>query len=398
MQENPPRILLVDDEPDNLYLLEELLKSQGYITLTANSGSEALAIARNEPPDMILLDVMMPGLDGFEVCQQLRMDTRLQTVPVIFLTALRDDTSRMRGLELMGDDYLTKPINHKLLLTKMTSLLRLQQMRSQQVQQQISQQLNEQTKSQLSAAGNINQILAEKLRLFVPDQFLQRIAPKGLESIQLGNVKEEELTVLFCDIRGFTSISESQSAGETFKWLNGFFTRMNACINANNGFIDKYLGDALMAIFDRPGHHAQDALTAAVMMQQSVKEFNSNLVEYKLTQPIKIGIGIDTGIAAIGALGAEGRLDSTAIGDVVNTAARLQELTKDYGCGIIVSKATIARLDRPELFYLRSLGCVVPRGKQQPQELYEVQGIPTQRAIAEPILDPGVQAWQAGTI
>ncbi|HAZ45682.1 MAG TPA: adenylate/guanylate cyclase domain-containing response regulator [Cyanobacteria bacterium UBA11369] len=397
MQDNPPRILLVDDEPDNLYLLQELLKSQGYITLTAASGSEALAIASNELPDMILLDVMMPGLDGFEVCQQLRMDTRLQTVPVIFLTALRDDTSRMRGLELMGDDYLTKPINHKLLLTKMASLLRLQQMRSQKVQQQINQQINEQSKPQLSAAGNINQILAEKLRLFVPEQLLQRIAPKGLESIQLGNVKEEELTVLFCDIRGFTGISESQSAGETFKWLNGFFSRMNACINANNGFIDKFLGDALMAIFDREGH-AQDALSAAVMMQQSVKEFNSNLVDYKLTQPIKIGIGIDTGIAAIGALGAEGRLDSTAIGDVVNTAARLQELTKDYGCGIIVSKATIARLDRPELFYLRSLGCVVPRGKQQGQELYEVQSIAATRAIAEPIIEPGVQAWHAGTV
>jgi adenylate cyclase len=388
MQDKSPRILLVDDEPDNLYLLEELLKSQGYITLTANSGSAALAIARNELPDMILLDVMMPGLDGFEVCQQLRMDTRLQTVPVIFLTALRDDTSRMRGLQLMGDDYLTKPINNELLLTKMASLLRLQQMRSQQLQQQIN---------QVSAAGNINQILAEKLRLFVPEQFLQRIAPKGLESIQLGNVKEEEITVLFGDIRGFTGISESQSAGETFKWLNGFFTRMNACINANNGFIDKYLGDALMAIFDGE-RQAQDALSAAVMMQQSVKEFNTNLVEYKLTQPLKIGIGIDTGIAAIGALGAEGRLDSTAIGDVVNTAARLQELTKHYGCGIIVSQAAIARLDRPELFYLRSLGSVVPRGKQQGQELYEVQPITPQQAIAEPILEPGVQAWQTGTI
>ena len=152
-----------------------------------------------------------------------------------------------------------------------------------------------------------------------------------------------------------------------------------------------------MAIFDRPGH-AQDAISAAIAMQQSVKEFNRNLVDYNLTKPIKIGIGIDTGIAAIGALGAEGRLDSTAIGDVVNTAARLQELTKDYGCGIIVSKATIARLDRPELFYLRSLGCVVPRGKQQGQELYEVQPIAPQLAIAEPILEPGVQASPAGTI
>lgn len=395
MENNPPRILLVDDEPDNLYLLEELLKSEGYLTLKAFSGMEALAIARNELPDLILLDVMMPGLNGFEVCEQLRMDTLLQTVPVIFLTALRDDSSRMRGLELMGDDYITKPINHKLLLTKMASILRMQQMRSQQLQQQINHQLNQQTKNQQSER-DINQILSEKLRLFVPDQFMCRIAPNGVESIQMGNAKEEEITVLFGDIRGFTGISESQSAGETFQWLNAFFTQMNACINANYGFIDKYMGDALMAVFDRKGH-AQDALNAAVKMQQSVKEFNQHLVEYKLSEPINIGIGIDTGIAVIGALGAEGRIDSTVIGDVVNTAARLEELTKHYDCGIIASKNAIAHLDQPELFYLRWLGCVAPRGKQQAQDIYEVQTTATQPST-ESIFDPGVQAWQAGTL
>lgn len=396
MDNNPPRILLVDDEPDNIYLLEELLKSEGYLTMKAFSGTEALALARKELPDMILLDVMMPGIDGFEVCQQLRMDTLLQTVPVIFLTALKDDTSRMRGLELMGDDYITKPINHKLLLTKMASILRMQQMRSQQVQQQINQQLNQQTPPGLQS-GNINQILTEKLRLFVPDQFMCRIAPNGVESIKWGNAKEEELTVLFCDIRGFTGISESQSAGETFKWLNAFFTQMNACINANHGFIDKYMGDALMAVFDRAGNHAEDALSAAVMMQQSVKEFNNNLVQYNLTQPINIGIGIDTGIAVIGALGAEGRIDSTVIGDVVNTAARLEELTKHYNCGIIASLAAIAKLERTDLFYLRWLDCVTPRGKQQAQDIYEVQAGATQPST-ETIFDSGVQAWQAGTL
>ncbi|MCL1465650.1 response regulator [Argonema galeatum] len=378
MQNSPPRILLVDDEPNNIRLLEALLQSEDYITLAASSGVEALAIANASPPDIILLDIMMPEMDGFEVCKQLRADPKCQTLPVIFLTALDDDNSRLRGLELMGDDYLTKPIKSQLLLTKIASIWRLQQMRSQQIQQQVSEELKEKNKLQLCAAWNINQALSEKLRLFVPDQYLRRIAPSGVESIQLGNAKEEEISVLFGDIRGFTTISESQSASETFNWLNAFFTQMNSCIIAHNGFIDKYLGDALMAVFDRSGHHAQDALSAAVMMQESLREFNRGRDRYNLDQPLKIGIGIHSGKAVIGALGADSRLDSTVIGDVVNTAARLEELTKHYNCGIITSEESIAQLNQPELFHLRWIDRVVPRGKQQAQDIYEVLGTATQ--------------------
>ncbi len=372
MQNSQPRILLVDDELNNLRLLEGLLEPEGYITQTACSGVEALTIAKLSPPDMILLDIMMPEMDGFEVCKQLRADTDLQTIPVIFLTALDDDHSRLQALSLMGDDYLTKPIKSQLLLTKIASILRLQQMRSQSIQQQMTEQFKEKTKRQLSAAWDINQALSEKLRLFVPDQFLRRIAPRGVESIQLGNAKEEEISILFCDIRGFTTISEFQSASETFQWLNVFFTLMNNCIMANQGFIDKYLGDALMAVFDRSEYHAQDALSAALMMQQTLLEFNRDRAQYNLTQPINIGIGIHSGKGIIGALGANSRIDSTVIGDVVNTAARLEELTKHYGCSVVASQSAIDRLPQPELFHLRWIDRVVPRGKQQAQDIYEV--------------------------
>ncbi|MFB2922495.1 MULTISPECIES: response regulator [Aerosakkonema] len=378
MQNSPPRILLVDDEPNNIRLLQALLQSEGYITLAASCGLEALEKIEQSPPDIVLLDVMMPDMNGFEVCKQLRADPKYQTLPIIFLTALDDDSSRLRGLELMGDDYLTKPIKSQLLLTKIASIWRLQQMRSQQIQQQVSEQLKAKSKLQLYAAWNINQALSEKLRLFVPDQYLRRIAPGGVESIQLGNAKEEEITILFCDIRGFTTISEFQPASETFNWLNAFFTQMNSCVIAHNGFIDKYLGDALMVVFDRPEHHAQDALNAALMMQESLNEFNDDRARYNLEQPIKIGIGIHSGKAVIGALGADSRLDSTVIGDVVNTAARLEELTKHYHCEIIVSEAAIAQLTQPELFHLRWIDRVIPRGKQQEQDIYEVLPIVTQ--------------------
>ncbi|MCA1994852.1 MAG: response regulator, partial [Coleofasciculus sp. S288] len=153
---NPtPRILLVDDDPTNLLLLEELMLCEGYVPITAASGAEALEIAAKSPPDLILLDVMMPKMDGFEVCRRFREDVKLKTVPIIFLTALDDDQSRLRGLQMMGDDYLTKPINSKLLLTKIDSILRLSQLRSQQSRQQVI------------AAWEVNDYISEKFRLFV---------------------------------------------------------------------------------------------------------------------------------------------------------------------------------------------------------------------------------------
>jgi len=244
-------ILVVDDDPTNLLLLEELLLCGGYFPLLATSGIEALEIAAESIPSLIVLDVMMPGLDGFEVCKRLREDVRLKTVPIVFLTALDNDESRLRGLEVMGDDYLTKPVNGQLLLTKIASLLRLHQMRSQQYQSAVNQLVKEQSRQQIAAAWQINDYLSEKFRLFVPEQYLHRIAPKGVESIQLGNSKEEEITVLFCDIRGFTEIAESQSARETFEWLNAFFTLMSQAIAAHHGFVDKFLGDAIFAVFVR---------------------------------------------------------------------------------------------------------------------------------------------------
>lgn len=269
-------ILLVDDEPYNLRLLEELLALEGYNTRSAKSGAEALEYAQASRPELILLDVMMPDMDGFEVCEQLRADALLQTVPVIFLTALSDDASRLKGLAAMGDDYITKPLNVELMLTKIASLLRLRQLRQaaykEQIEQQVQalQQAQVQARQQMSAALKINEALSEKFRLFVPEQFLQRIAPQGPETIQLGNAIESEVTVLFCDIRDFTAIAEMQSAQETFIWLNRFFTTINQAIENCHGFVDKYLGDAVMAVFDRTQHHASDGLSAVIQISPSL--------------------------------------------------------------------------------------------------------------------------------
>ena len=434
--------MLVDDEPANLTLLEELLRLEGYATVSAESGAEALSLARASRPDLILLDIMMPEMNGFDVCEILRKDTALQTVPVIFLTALDDDTSRLRGLEMMADDYLTKPFNSRLLLAKVENILQLSKMRAQAVSSELNQQVKEQSKRQIAAAWEANEYLSEKFQLFVPEQLLGRIAPQGIESIQLGNVTEEELTILFCDIRGFTAIAESQEARETFEWLNAFFTQMNDCITSHGGFIDKYLGDAIMSVFDKPKSHAMDAIEAAVAMQESLQRFNASRQKYNLENPVNIGTGINTGIGMIGTLGSDRRMDSTVIGDVVNTASRLENLTKIYGCQIIVSEnalvhareflngispnsnskeslllkcdlevgtqetiispsgATAADSDLPSNnYYYRWIDRVTPRGKQQAIEIYEIWSASSPdsevKLLTQVLFDKGIQGWQS---
>ncbi|MGD1804873.1 response regulator [Dapis sp. BLCC M126] len=439
MSKKQPCILVVDDEPNNLILLEELLALEGYTTISANNGKEALKFASQSPPDLILLDVMMPEFDGFEVCQSLRQNPQLKTIPIIFLTALDDEKSKLKGLELMGDDYITKPFNTRLLIAKVANILQLNQIRSQATQFENSQQTDEKSNLQLSAALRINQLLSEKFRLFVPDQFLSRIAPQGVDSIQLGDVVEEELTVLFCDIRGFTAIAELQNARDTFKWLNSFFQRMSVCISSNQGFIDKFLGDAIMAVFDKYECHSFNALKAAVMMQESLQDFNVDYHKYNLKEPLKIGIGIHTGIGVIGTLGSEKRMDSTVIGDVVNTASRLESLTKTYGCSIIVSEQVISEIERCQnnyqtgkrietkhnslnsqenfgnqiqnnqdnqpnycdKIYYRWIDQVTLRGKQKAVNIYELLG--TKNNIIEPekittlsIFNKGIKGWQIG--
>lgn len=435
MSNKQSSILVVDDEPNNIILLEELLASEGYITISANGGKEALEVAIHSHPDLILLDVMMPEIDGFEVCNRLRKHPQLETIPIIFLTALDDETSKLKGLELMGDDYITKPFNSRLLLAKVANILQLNQIRYQANKSQNTQQINRQSHLQLLAALKINQHLSEKFRLFVPEQFLSRIAPQGLDSIQLGDVVEEELTVLFCDIRGFTAIAESQNARDTFKWLNSFFKQMSACISANQGFIDKFLGDAIMAVFDKHKCHSLNALKAAVMMQENLKEFNINYEKYNLKEPVKIGIGIHTGIGVIGTLGSEKRMDSTVIGDVVNTASRLESLTKNYGCSIIVSEPVISEIEIcknncqaqeyiedkfriinqaeysdtqlqnnnlfSEQIYYRWIDRVTLRGKQKATNIYELLGTENKIIEAEKISNlsifkKGIKGWQVG--
>ncbi len=207
---------------------------------------------------------------------------------------------------------------------------------------------------------------------FVPNEFLRFLNKIEIEEIDLGDTSEAELSVLFTDIRSFTDLSEKMTPEENFKFLNNYLRFIGPVIDRNDGFIDKYIGDAIMALFGgNRATGAQEAVTAAVNMQETIKEYN----RYRRSSgydPITIGIGINTGKMILGTIGFETRMDSTVIGDSVNLASRLEGLTKKYAIPIAISKFTLNALTDPEKFMVREIDTVQVKGKQQPVTVYEV--------------------------
>lgn len=398
MTQSMSYILLVDDDPQNLYLMVEVLEAEGYQTQQAASGREALDAIAENPPQLILLDVMMPDINGFEVCEKIRQNPYTATIPIIFLTALSDDDAYLKSVEVMGDDYLTKPIQIDLVLKKIARTLKLKQMRDEAYQVKLTAQAEKmaqiqiQHQRQMTAAWKISEALAEKFYSFVPKQFLMRVAPRGVESLKVGTAKESEMTILFCDIREFTAIAETQAARDTFAWLNVFFESINRAVMDNHGFIDKYLGDAVMTVFDRDSEHAVDAVKATAQICQSLEAFNRDRHKFDLADPIRIGIGLHSGWGLIGTVGANQRMDTTVVGDVVNTASRLENLTKLYQCSVIASETVINHLPEDHDFQFRWLDLVTPRGKTTQLDIYEFLGCECDRptpALVKP--EPSVK-------
>ncbi|MCX7167602.1 MAG: hypothetical protein NTV11_15185 [Rhodocyclales bacterium] len=229
-----------------------------------------------------------------------------------------------------------------------------------------------------SFAGNAqdrNDALRERLSTtteaysrFVPREFLNLLGIEDIRRVEVGQQVERKMTVLFADIRDFTSLSESMSPQENFNFLNSYLIQMEPVITAHGGFIDKYIGDAIMALFpDSP----DAALRCGLAMLERLQEYNDGR-ERAGYRPIKIGIGINTGIVILGTIGGASRMDGTVIGDAVNLAARLERLTKEYGVAILISEYTLYCLDQPDLWSIRFLDRTHVRGKEETQSVYEV--------------------------
>lgn len=210
--------------------------------------------------------------------------------------------------------------------------------------------------------------LKEVFSQFVPRQFLQSLACKNLGEIKLGDCVDKKMSILFSDIRSFTTLSEQMTPEDTFKFINGYLRRMEPAIIENGGFIDKYIGDAIMALFEGG---ADQAVEAGVMMLKTLAEYN--LIRQRCNRyPLRIGIGINTGNLMLGTVGGCSRMDTTAIGDAVNLSARLQELTKVYQTPLLISHHTLACLEAPIKYALRLITQEKVRGKAQTVKVFEV--------------------------
>jgi two-component system, sensor histidine kinase ChiS len=503
-------ILVVDDNPLNLRLLVNLLTAQGYKARPTTSGQMALRAAQAEPPDLILLDIMMPDLDGYEVCRQLKADERTRDIPVIFISAMSEVLDKVKAFQAGGVDYISKPFQTEEVLSRLDthlSIRRLQQNlleQNRQLQeentrrQRVLETLKESRKRYRLLAENstdmiatqtpqgiyryvspacrtllgyeveemighaalefihpadlpgiqelyqfieqwsavstftyrargrddqyvwletinrivrdpitnmIDEIIAvsrnitkrkaaeeelqktrdelEKrvrertaelaktnmaLGRFVPYEFLYFLGHESITEVNLGDQTEQEMTVLFSDIRDFTTLSETMSPQDNIKFLNAYLKRVSPIIRQHEGFIDKYIGDAVMALFPE---NFEDALQAAIAMQQEVLNYNLRRRQ-KGYMSLQIGVGLHTGPLMLGMVGEAERMQGTVISDTVNLAFRLEGLTKMYGAAIITTEDSLLSLVQPDKYQCRFLDRVKVKGKHEAVSIFEV--------------------------
>ncbi len=381
-------ILIADDTPANISLIHNLLKDS-YRTNIATNGEKALIIAFSDnPPDLILLDIMMPEMDGYEVCSRLKSKETTCDIPVIFLTAMTQVEDEQKGLELGAVDYITKPISPAILLARVSTHLHLKDANDYLKNQNniLEQKVQERTQ-ELSLTN-------QALTRFVPDEFLKHIDRGRILDVQLGDQIQKTMTILFCDIRNFTSLSEQMTPEENFQFINSYLGLMGPIVREHQGFIDKYIGDAIMALFDCADH----ALEAAIAMLRSIAQYI--LPEKPDWFPIQSGFGLNTGELMLGTIGEQHRMDTTVISDAVNLAARMEGLTKYYGVSLIVSDMTFSTLSNSTQYHSRFLDKVQVKGKAHPISIYEVfdsdpSDLFVHKLNAKPVFEKGQQHYFA---
>ena len=374
---NPPRILIADDNPMNVDILQKRLAVQGYEILTAADGEEALAAARDYQPDLILLDVMMPKMDGIEVCRQLKADPAAPFIPVVMVTAKADTKDIVAGLEAGGDEYLTKPVDQASLVARVKSMLRIKQMHDTIQEQAVrleaqSAQLAEwnQTLEQRVAQQLAELERVGRLKRFLSPQLAEAIVSSGDEKILESH--RREITVVFCDLRGFTAFSDSAEPEEVMGVLREYHAAMGKLIFQFEGTLERFAGDGLMVFFNDPvpcPDPAARAVRMAVEMRRGVGELAG--AWRKRGHELGFGVGIALGYATLGKVGFEGRLDYGAIGPVTNLASRLCDEAR--GGQILVSQRVYAAVE--DLVQAEPAGEFSLKGFHRPVPSYNVLGV-----------------------
>ena len=316
------KILVVDDVPLNIKLLADLLDAKGYTVITASSGPQALKLIESEAPDLVLLDVMMPGMSGYEVCEKIRSDPEHAMLPVVLVTALDPAAERARGLDAGADDFLSKPVGQAELLARVRSLLRIKSL-YEEVQARKAELLDWNATLERRVAEGVQQVenLGRLKRFFSP-QLAELIVAGGADDPLKSH--RREITVVFLDLRGFTAFTETADPEEVMGVLSEYHAAMGRLILEHEGTLERFTGDGIMVFFNDPLPIPDAALRAARMALQMQREVAALAVGWnRRGYDLQMGIGIAQGFATIGGIGFPGRIDYGAIGTVTNLAARL---------------------------------------------------------------------------
>jgi class 3 adenylate cyclase len=373
----PPRILAVDDVPTNLDILRVRLESQGYEVFTAADGEEALARTAELDPDLILLDIMMPKLDGIEVVKRLKQDPAQRYIPVILVTAKADTKDVVAGLEAGGDDYLTKPFEHAALMARVRSLLRTKQLhdtvhdQATTLQKQAGQLADWNSSLERRVAEQSEEIeRMGRLQRFLAPQVAEMVASSG-EHLSALESHRREITVLFCDLRGFTAFTDSSDPEEVMGVLREYHDSVGQLIFQYEGTLERFLGDGIMIVFNDPipvADHCERAVRLALGMRDSVGELAARWRSNG--HDLGFGIGIATGYATLGLIGFDKRREYTAIGRVTNLASRLCDEAK--GGQIVVGQRTYTVVQ--SLVQANPLGELPLKGFNRPMAAYDIVG------------------------
>jgi class 3 adenylate cyclase len=368
----PPRILIVDDTPANVHILQARLAAHGYDIVTATDGEVALVAVRETQPDLILLDVMMPKLDGFEVCRRLRADDALPFIPIIMVTAKTDSKDIVAGLEAGGDEYLTKPVDQAALVARVKSMLRIKHLHDTvhglaEERAEWNRTLERRVEDQVGQLERLG-----RLKRFFSPQLAELIVAGGADDPL--KTHRREVTVVFLDLRGFTAFAETAEPEEVMGVLREYHAEMGKLILEHEGTLERFTGDGMMIFFNDPvpvPDPAERAVRMAIAMRARVHDLARGWE--KRGYELALGVGIAQGYATIGAIGFEGRWDYGAIGTVTNLAARLCGEAK--GGQILVSSRVAGGLE--EQVELEEVGRLTLKGFLRPAPTFNALGLRT---------------------
>ena len=338
----PAKILVVDDTPANVKLLVDVLAAKGYAVSSAVNGEQALACIAEQAPDLVLLDIMMPGLSGYDVCRKIREDPATALLPVVLCTSLDPKQERINGIEAGADDFIPKPINQQELFARVKSLLRIKALQDEVMAQtaQLAEwnlKLEERVREQVAQMERLS-----RLKNFFSPQLAEAIVSGGTDDPLKSH--RREITVVFLDLRGLTAFTETADPEEVMGVLREYHAAMGELILAHEGTLERFTGDGIMIFFNDPVRVDDPAARAARMALQMQQRTEALAQGWrKRGYELQLGIGIATGFATIGAIGFEGRIDYGAIGNVTNLSARL--CGEAQGGEILVAPRVAAALD-----------------------------------------------------